>query len=163
MKIYINKEYSYRRFKTLIAAIITTLFSAILFHFVVAATFRGIEWTHFKSQYLLGIIFSIGIPSLLLLCGLWILHAWLTNKVNKLEITDSGVKYGIRMHKWEQIKWFSCHYPRGNTPISFYQKKSFSFDYNLPVTDSLTEDEVCKLSKSLKLEIAPLKKALQIG
>lgn len=163
MKIYMTKEYAYRRRHVLFGGIVATLFGVVpLFCFVVPDFIRSPR-IQFTLPSLFGCVFVVGIPSMLLFAGLWLLHAWLTRRVNKLKISDEGIQYGTRMRSWEQIRRLSWRYFQRGTPTLFYHKKGFSLDYNLMLTDPLTEDEVNSLFGVLEREIVPLHHELQIG
>ena len=164
MKIYMTKEYDYRRWQTLLGGMIASVFGATtLFCFVIPSAIKTDWHGPFSALNILGPLFAVGIPTLLLFAGLWIVHAWITRKINRLEVSDVGVKYGSRLRRWEQIKWFSWHQVERGKPTLFYQKKGFSFDYNLMVTEPLEEDEIWNLFENLKRDVAPSHKELKIG
>lgn len=164
MKIYLAKHYSYRRWQALVGGTIAILFGAIpLFCFVIPGAFKADWHGSFNLSKLPGLLFIVGIPVLLLSAGLWVVHAWIIDRVNELVVSDIGVQYGSQFRKWEQIKWFSIHQIERGSPTLFYQKTGFSFDYNLMVTDPLSEDEISELFENLERDVAPLNKKLRIG
>jgi hypothetical protein len=164
MKIYLSKEYDYRRWYTLLGGVIASVFGAvILFCFVIPSASRADWHGPFTVWSILGLLLSIGIPTLLLSAGVWIIHAWMTRRVNRLEVSDLGVQYGTCFRRWEEIKWFSCHQLERGKPTLFYQKKGFSFDYNLMVTDPISENEILSLFENLERDVSPVQPDLEIG
>jgi len=109
------------------------------------------------------ILFCAGIPTFLFSCGLLVLWRWLNHKVTTLEISDAGVRYGDRFDSWDWIKWISWRYVPKNGYTLFYQKRGFSADRNLVVTDSLTEEEILRLFRKLETEVVPLHPDLKVG
>jgi len=108
MKIYMTKEYNYRRWQTLLGGMIGILFGAVpLFCFVIPSAIHADWHGRFTVLKIPGLLFIVGIPTILFSAGLWVVHAWMTRRVNRLEVSDVGVQYGSRLHRWEQIKWFS--------------------------------------------------------
>jgi hypothetical protein len=164
MNIYLKKEYSYRRWESLLGGILGTLIGAVpLFCFVIPGLFTNGSQSAFNVLMIPFLLFALGIPALLIYAGLWVLHAWFTQKINILEVSEDGVRYGSRFRRWEEIKWFSWHQAGRGNPTLFYQKTGFSFDYNLPVTDPLSEDEIMNLFDILEREVCPAYKNLNIG
>jgi len=164
MEKYLIKKYEYRRWQTLLAGIIASLFGGIpLFYFGMPSLINTDYWTNFKLYLIPGAIFVFGIPALLLFAGFWLAYSWLTKRVNTLEISDAGIKFGSKFQAWNQIKLFSWHYFQKGKPTLFYQRKGFSFDHNLMVTDSLTEEEIDALFDTIERDILPNHKNLKIG
>ena len=164
MKKYLIKKYEFRRWETLLAGIISSLFGGIpLIYFGIPSVIKADYWANFKLYFIPGAIFVFGIPALLLFAGLWLAYSWFTKRVNTLEISDLGIKYGSKSQLWNQIKWFSWYYSKRKKPTLFYQKKGFSFDHNLMVTDSLTEEEIEDLFNAIEKDILPNHRNLKIG
>ena len=162
MKIYMAKEYVYRRWQTLLGGAIATLLGGGVL-FLAIRDALPIGQGPVTALAAAGIALTLVVPSLLFSAGLWILHACLVKRVNRLEISDVGIRYGQRAHRWEQIKWISCHALSKGSPTLFYQKVGFSFDHNLILTEPLTDDEIEALFGALRTDVAPLHPHLEIG
>lgn len=164
MKVYMKKEYAYHRWQTLVGGTIASAFGAIpLFCFMIPGAFTTDWHAQFTARMIPILLLGFGVPTLLLVAGLWVLHAWLTRRINVLEVTEAGVKYGSKFRRWEEIKWFSWHQMKSGGPTLFYQRKGFSVDHHLMVTDPLSEHEIYELFDALQRDVCPVHKNLNVG
>lgn len=155
MKIYLTKNYKFRRPRILLAGITASLLGGIPLIYVGIPIVTQTNWLNFKLYLVPGAIYAFLIPALLLSAGLWLVYSWLTNRVKTLEISDEGIRYGSKFQEWKQIKSLSWHYSKRKKPALFYQKKGVSFDYNLILTDPMTEEEIKDLFDSIEKDILP--------
>lgn len=158
------KSYNWRRWQTLATGMLLSSGCGAVLILVVIPGLLRMDWKeHSVLANAFLMLFCAGIPILLFSCGLLVLWRWLKCKVDTLEISDAGVRYGARFDPWDQIKWISWRYiPKGG-PTLFYQKGGFSFDRNLMVTDPLTEEEIMSLFRKLESQVVPLHRNLTIG
>jgi hypothetical protein len=164
MNIYLTKEYDYRRWYILFGGMLASVFGAVILFYCVIPSAKRADWHGSLTIWsILGPLLSFGIPMLLLSAGLWIIHSWMIRRVNRLEVSDIGVRYGASFRNWEEIKWFSCHQLERGKQTLFYQKKGVSCDYNLMVTDPLSEDEIACLFENLQRDVLPFHPELEIG
>ena len=164
MKIYFIKKYKFRRSRILVAGIIASLLGAIpLIYFVIQSVIKADYWLNFKLYLIPGAIYAFVISVVLFFAGLWLVYSWLTNRVKTLEISDAGIKYGLKFQEWNRIKCFSCHYDKRKKPTLLYQKKGGSSDYKLVLTDPLTEEEIENLFDTIEKDILPNHINLRIG
>lgn len=160
MKIYATKQFSFRRWQSLLGGLLAI---ACSFPFlVIAFNYAWFNDLRLTDLVLWG-VFALGIPLMMGSVGLWLVHAWLIRKIKFLEISDGGVKYGAEMFLWSEIQhiWASSD-PGKWTTISL-EKKGSRRVHDLSVTDAWTQEELSNLFETIKSEIASVHQELRVG
>jgi hypothetical protein len=162
MKIFLERQYSHRYPGALVGAVLLVAMGG----FTLWGLFKSL-WTGEMPDFRVG----IALLALLLICGAGLFlcaggmlaYGWLTNRTDRLTITDEGIWHFGKFTHWNKIKWLSCGCKRKGELMLFYQRVGLGFDRYLPVTEPLSEVEIEALFQELKPALEPKYQNLRIG
>lgn len=153
VKVYFRNRMSYRKKSVLFAGCCFTLIGTCApIHYIV--NIRPIE--------ILALLFIGGISLMMFVVGLWLISAWFTRLEYALEISDIGIKFGRRSRKWEEIERLSFGEYKGGLQMILFKPKGFSSEFQVHLSNTVTDDEIDSLFQSLETDIVPRHKGLQL-
>lgn len=161
-KIFLDRQYNHRYPGALIGAVVLIAMGGV----TLWGLFRSLEKSEapeFSVGFLIFALLLIGGAGLFVYAGGTLAYGWLTNRIDRLTITEEGIGHFGKFTKWDEIKWISCGCKRKGELMLFFQRKGLGFDRYLPVTEPLSEVEIEALFKELKPALLPRFKDLRIG
>lgn len=162
MKIYLERQYKHRYLGALIGAVVLIAMGGVTLWGLLRSLGK-IEVPEFSVGFLLFALLLTGGAGFFVYAGGTLAYGWLTNRIDRLTITEEGIGHFGKFTKWDEIKWFSCGCKRKGELMLFYQRKGRGFDRYLPVTEPLSEVEIEDLFQELKPALEPRFKELRIG
>ena len=162
MKIYLERQYNHRYPGALIGAVVLFAMGGVTLWGLLRSPGKG-EVPESSMGFLLLALLVTGGAGLFFYAGGTLAYGWLTNRTDRLTITEEGIGHFGRFTKWDAIKWLSCGCKRKGELMLFFQRKGLGFDRYLPVTEPLPEVEIEALFQELRNDLAPRYKDLRIG
>jgi hypothetical protein len=162
MKIYLERQYNHRYVGALIGSIVLIAMGGVTLWGLFRSVGRG-EVQEFSVGFLLVALLLTGGAGFFVYAGGYLAYGWLTNRTDRLTITDEGIGHFGKFTHWNKIKWLSCGCKRKGELMLFYQRVGLGFDRYLPVTEPLSEVEIEALFQELKPALERQYQNLRIG
>lgn len=162
MKVYLERQYNHRTLGALIGAVVLPALGGIILWALLRSLWQD-GMPRFSVGPLLVVLLVTGGAGIFVYAGGTLAYGWLTNRTDRLTITEEGIGHFGKFTNWNEIKWLSCGCMRKGELTLFYQRKGLGFDRYLPVTEPLSEVEIEALFQELKPALESRFKELRIG